>query len=96
MDKEKIKSLLPKSANSDMDVRVCCKMVEKFSPELKKAFEEFLETGELPDFEYAGWTIEKVMKHTYYDVFWSFKTMDDLMRDEDFLDSFPRIQFGRK
>lgn len=96
MDIEKVRGLLPKSANDEAHLYSYCKIISEFEPALREAFECFLETDEMPSLTYQGWTIEKITKHTHYGIIHSFIEMDKIMKDDEYCKVFGKINFGKK
>ena len=95
MNKERIRELLGPDTD-DLTLSAHCRLIEKLPPELKNAIDEFLKTGRYPDFSVGGWTVEKVMNHTGYNVIRSFELMETLMNNPEYLRLFGNMCFGRK
>ena len=72
-------------------------MVNNSYPEdLRDAFYSYIETGNVPEYEYDGKSFEYVMEKTYSDVLDTFLQFDRLIKNEDLSKNFDNINFGKK
>ena len=70
--------------------------IDGFDEDLKNALDAFLNTGDYPDIEINGWTIEKIMLKTRENVIEAFIYFDMMQKNPDFADGFKYLGFGRK
>lgn len=96
MNIEFLKKILGPNGDTDEKLNARISIAKDFPPDLYAAFDSFTETGILPEFEYKGWTIEKIMKHVGCDEFSAFRKMKALMLDPEYLECFGKIRFWRK
>lgn len=67
-----------------------------YSPDLKEAFYSYVETGEIPNYEYDGKNFDYVMKKAHCSFFEAFPIFDSLMKDEEYRMIFDKMNFGKK
>ncbi|MBE6741131.1 MAG: hypothetical protein E7570_02405 [Ruminococcaceae bacterium] len=104
MDDSKLKELICKSkgvapvpqSNLDFEMYVWKKMIEGFVPKVQELFDNYLESGEYPDFEYEGWSLTKIAEHTNYEVLDVFNELNKIMTDENYCKYFGFMNFGKK
>ena len=96
MEQNKIKECLEQYGYPSMVSSFYTDTAMNFAPELRTAFERFLETGVPQDFCYKGWTLEKVMAHTFSKPPYTYFYFDKLMKDEEYAECFKYMRFGRK
>ncbi len=96
MDQNKIKECLEQYGYPSMVSSFYTKTAMNFEPELREAFERFLETGKPQDFSYHGWTLEKVMAHTFSEPPYTYFYFDKMMKNAEYAEYFKHMRFGRK
>ena len=104
MDENKLKELVDKSnqvaptaeRNPELELFIWKKTIESFSPKVQELFDEYLEIGDYPDYEYQGWSLKRIAQHTNYGVLEVFNEMNKIMTDDEYCRLFGFINFGRK
>ena len=96
MNYDELRLCLKKYYEYDTDVEYCIEKIENFDDELKTAFFYFIETGEKPDMDVNGWTIEKIMKKTRSHEVESFLYLDKMRKDYEYAEFFKFLGFRRK
>lgn len=96
MDKQKLKDMLKMSNFKENEYNYFMHRIDDFNADLLSALEQYVETGRIPQIEYNGWTIEKIMRHTYEDEMHAFFYLDNMMKNETYARCFGAMSFGIK
>ena len=68
-------------------------LAKGFAPDLRAAFERFVETGQPCEFSYNGWTLAAVMEHTFSEPPYSYIYFDRMMKNAKYAAYFGEMDF---